>query len=140
LTKTYHHSAGLRALYPKISIKSAYFPNPVSADLRSRSLLIGIFCIKGAKGTCAKNPQVQQAPRGNASKEAIQDPLLHANLKAVFQKTSFLENRTSYILESLSKNPVGFGKGFGKNGQKPVFSSKSKVPFPKAEVLGKPLR
>jgi hypothetical protein len=40
---------------------------------------------------------------------------------------------------SLSQNPVGFGKGFGKNGQKPVFSSKSKVAFLKAEALGKPL-
>jgi hypothetical protein len=26
----------------------------------------------------------------------------------------------------------------GKNGQKPVFSSKSQAAFPKAEVLGKP--
>jgi hypothetical protein len=41
---------------------------------------------------------------------------------------------------SLPQNPLGFGEGFGKNGQKPVFSSKSKVAFPKAEVLGKPRR
>jgi hypothetical protein len=39
---------------------------------------------------------------------------------------------------SLSQNPVGFGKGFGKSGQRPVFSVKSKVAFPKAEILGKP--
>jgi hypothetical protein len=40
---------------------------------------------------------------------------------------------------SLSQNPVAFGKGFGKNGPKPVFSSKSKVAFPKLQFLGKPL-
>jgi hypothetical protein len=38
-----------------------------------------------------------------------------------------------------SQNPVGFGNGFGKSGQMSAFSSKSKVAFPKAEVLGKSL-
>ncbi|MDR2068688.1 MAG: hypothetical protein LBP71_02335, partial [Spirochaetaceae bacterium] len=38
----------------------------------------------------------------------------------------------------LSQNPVGFGKGFRKSGLKPAFSNKSKVAFPKTEVLGKP--
>jgi hypothetical protein len=40
---------------------------------------------------------------------------------------------------SLFQNSVSFGKGFGKSGKKPAFSSKSKVAFPKTEVLGKPL-
>jgi hypothetical protein len=40
---------------------------------------------------------------------------------------------------SLSQNPVSFGKGYGESGLKPIFSAKSKVAFPKTEVLGKPL-
>jgi hypothetical protein len=51
--------------------------------------------------------------------------------------TKYLLNNL-WIKASLSQKPVGFRKGFGKNGSKPVFSSKSKVAFPKAEVLGKP--
>ncbi|MDR2375053.1 MAG: hypothetical protein LBD96_01290, partial [Treponema sp.] len=39
---------------------------------------------------------------------------------------------------SHSQNSVSFGNGFGKSGQKSAFSSKSKVAFPKTEVLGKP--
>ena len=39
---------------------------------------------------------------------------------------------------SLSQNSVSFGKGFGKSALKAAFSSKSKVAFPKTEVLGKP--
>ena len=39
---------------------------------------------------------------------------------------------------SLSQNSVSFGKGFRKSGLKPAFSIKSKVAFPKTEVLGKP--
>jgi hypothetical protein len=39
---------------------------------------------------------------------------------------------------SHSQNPVGFENGIGKSGQKPSFSPKSKVAFPKTEVLGKP--
>jgi predicted MPP superfamily phosphohydrolase len=42
-------------------------------------------------------------------------------------------------LLSLFQNSVSFGKGFGKSGKKPAFSPKSKVAFPKTEVLGKPL-
>jgi hypothetical protein len=41
-------------------------------------------------------------------------------------------------LNSHSQNPVGFENGIGKSGQKPSFSPKSKVAFPKNEVLGKP--
>jgi hypothetical protein len=59
----------------------------------------------------AKNPQAQQAARDA--------PKL-----------------SSYL--SFSQNPVSFGKSFRKNGQKPVFSYKSKVAFPETEVLGKP--
>jgi hypothetical protein len=33
--------------------------------------------------------------------------------------------------------PGWFGKGFRKSGLKPTFSNKSKVAFPKTEVLGK---
>ncbi|MDR2375722.1 MAG: hypothetical protein LBD96_04705, partial [Treponema sp.] len=40
---------------------------------------------------------------------------------------------------SYSQNSVSFGNSFGKSGQKSAFSSKSKVAFPKTEVLGKPL-
>jgi hypothetical protein len=39
---------------------------------------------------------------------------------------------------SHSQNSVSFGNGFGKSGQKSAFSSKSKLAFPKTEVLGKP--
>jgi FMN phosphatase YigB (HAD superfamily) len=40
--------------------------------------------------------------------------------------------------EGFSQNPVGFGKIFRKSGLTSAFSYKSKIPFPKAEVLGKP--
>jgi hypothetical protein len=40
---------------------------------------------------------------------------------------------------SFAQNSVSFGKSFEKSGQKPAFSIKSKVAFPKTEVLGKPL-
>jgi len=39
---------------------------------------------------------------------------------------------------SLFQNSVSFGKGFGKTVLKDCFSFKSKVAFPKAEVLEKP--
>jgi simple sugar transport system substrate-binding protein len=42
-------------------------------------------------------------------------------------------------LVSHSQNSVSFGNGFGKSGQTSAFSTKSRVAFPKAEVLGKPL-
>jgi hypothetical protein len=45
-----------------------------------------------------------------------------------------------YKMQSLSQNPVGFGKGCGESGLKPAFSAKSKVTFPKTEFLGKPLQ
>jgi hypothetical protein len=38
----------------------------------------------------------------------------------------------------LSQNSVSFGKGYGESSLKPTFSAKSKVAFPKTEVLGKP--
>ncbi|MDR2069206.1 MAG: hypothetical protein LBP71_04990, partial [Spirochaetaceae bacterium] len=41
-----------------------------------------------------------------------------------------------YHVWSLSQNSVSFGKGFRKSGLKPAFSNKSKVAFPKTEVLG----
>jgi len=37
------------------------------------------------------------------------------------------------------QNSVSFENGFGKTGQKPSFSFKSKDAFPKTEVLEKPL-
>jgi hypothetical protein len=39
---------------------------------------------------------------------------------------------------SFSQNSVSFGKSSGKSALKAAFSSKSKVAFPKTEVLGKP--
>jgi hypothetical protein len=36
------------------------------------------------------------------------------------------------------RNPVGFGQAFGKTGQKPGFSAKSKEAVPKTEVLEQP--
>jgi len=56
---------------------------------------------------------------------------------------STLKNVTATVEEiikiwSLSQNSVSFGKGFRKSSLKPAFSIKSKVAFPKTEVLGKP--
>nr|AGS54158.1 hypothetical protein [uncultured bacterium contig00051] len=39
---------------------------------------------------------------------------------------------------SFFQNSVSFGKSFLKSGLKPAFSYKSKVAFPKTEVLEKP--
>jgi hypothetical protein len=36
------------------------------------------------------------------------------------------------------QNSISFENGFGKTGQKPVFSGKSRVAFSKTEVLKKP--
>jgi len=44
-----------------------------------------------------------------------------------------------FNLRSLFQNLVSFGKGFRKTVQKAGFSAKSKVAFPKTEVLEKPL-
>jgi hypothetical protein len=44
-----------------------------------------------------------------------------------------------FNLLSLFQNSLGFGKGFRKTVQKTGFSHKSKVAFPKTEVLEKPL-
>jgi hypothetical protein len=47
-----------------------------------------------------------------------------------------IESAIVYIM-SLSQNSVSFGKGIRKSGLKPAFSIKTRVAFPKTEVLGK---
>jgi len=51
--------------------------------------------------------------------------------------TAFKTNFKKMSMLSHFQNSVSFGNGFGKTVLKPVFPCKSKVAFPKTEVLEK---